>query len=35
VVGSHSVNGVSKLHSELVKTVLFPVTPPYGREIQQ
>ncbi len=24
VVGSHSVNGVSKLHSELVKTVLFP-----------
>lgn len=24
VVGSHSVNGVSKLHSELVKTALFP-----------
>jgi len=24
VVGSHSVNGVSKLHSELVKTRLFP-----------
>ena len=24
VVGSHSINGVSKLHSELVKTVLFP-----------
>ena len=24
MVGSHSVNGVSKLHSELVKTVLFP-----------
>ncbi len=24
VVGSHSVNGVSRLHSDLVKTVLFP-----------
>jgi starch phosphorylase len=24
VVGSHSTNGVSKLHSDLVKTVLFP-----------
>ncbi len=24
VVGSHSVNGVSKLHSELVRTTLFP-----------